>query len=51
VDLDPRVALVAYGQTLASLRWAIRTVCGLLIGAMALPVGLQTTPVLSLMVP
>ncbi|MGC5033357.1 L-lactate permease [Micromonospora sp. DT229] len=28
--VTPRTALVAYGQTLASLRWAILTVCGLL---------------------
>ncbi|MET8369133.1 L-lactate permease [Micromonospora profundi] len=28
--VTPRAALVAYGQTLASLRWAILTVCGLL---------------------
>ncbi|MEU8331451.1 L-lactate permease [Micromonospora sp. NPDC048839] len=28
--VTPRVALVAYGQTLVSLRWAILTVCGLL---------------------
>jgi lactate permease len=28
--VSPRAALVAYGQTLASLRWAILTVCGLL---------------------
>lgn len=28
--VTPRTALVTYGQTLASLRWAILTVCGLL---------------------
>ncbi|TCB97134.1 L-lactate permease [Micromonospora zingiberis] len=28
--ITPRTALVTYGQTLASLRWAILTVCGLL---------------------
>ena len=28
--ITPRAAIVAYGQTLASLRWAILTVCGLL---------------------
>ena len=28
--VTPRAAIVAYGQTLASLRWAILTVCGLL---------------------
>ncbi|WP_326552133.1 L-lactate permease [Micromonospora sp. NBC_01813] len=28
--VTPRAAIIAYGQTLASLRWAILTVCGLL---------------------